>query len=130
MLPRMELLTCAADDCNESFEPEFPGHIYHDRTCAARMRQRRRRAKLKPRPNGGPGGNRQPRLFSRSELHRRKPAKSAPRPKSGDLFPVDGQAIFATMAVGIDDDSGVLIIGRKKRPGRLAAARPEAPLAA
>lgn len=78
------------------------------------MRQKRHRAKLKPTPNGGPpGGNRQSRLFSRSELHRRKPAKAAlkPKPKSGDLFPDDGQAIFATMAVGTNDD-GVRVIGR------------------
>jgi hypothetical protein len=128
---------CAADDCNEPFDPVLPEQLYHSERCAARMRQRRRRAKLKPNPRGGgPGGDRQPRLFSRSELHRRKPAKSAlkPKPKQDGLFPEDG--IHATQAIGYGfDDNGkisdLLVIGRTKRPpARVSVPLPEAPLAA
>ena len=97
----MSLPVCAFPRCRKTFEPAF-GQEEMQKFCSPECRnadgQRRWRERHKQKPNGGgpPGGNRQARLFSRSELHRRKPAKSAlkPKPKQDDLlfpdkFPVD-----------------------------------------
>lgn len=112
--------------------------------CATRVRVRRYRARKHGGGNGGPsGGKRQPTLFSRSELHRRKPAKStlAPKPKQDGLFPEDGAALYASFggAVSYNHDGSVSDNGRyskysvkssRRRPPQSVSQNPEKPLAA
>ena len=97
----MAYLVCAAEDCKQPFEPAF-GQEETQKFCSVRCRNRdgvrRYRARRKPRPNGGgPGGKRQPLLFSRSEMQRRKPAKSALKPKQDALFPADVRSWFLAL---------------------------------
>jgi hypothetical protein len=135
----MKLPLCAAEDCRQPFEPAFgqeQGQKYCSRQCGIRDRVRRHRLrKRRGGDDGGPGGKRQVRLFSRSEMTRRKTAKSTLKPKQDRLFPDDG-GIHATQAIGYGYDqngkiSDVLVIGRKSRnsPPRVSSTS-EAPLAA
>lgn len=143
MKPRL----CAADDCRKPFEPAFgqeQSQKYCSQRCATRMRVRicRARKRYGDDGGGGPGGRRQAALFSRSELHRRKPAKSAikPKPKQDDLFPDDGAALYASFggAVSYAQDGSVSDNARyskysvksSRRPPQSASQNPEKPLAA
>lgn len=73
---------------------------------ASRVRMRRYRARKRYGDDGGggPGGKRQPTLFSGSEFQRRKPAKATviPKPKQDGLFPLDGSGLIAAIGEAID----------------------------
>ncbi len=136
---------CAADDCKQPFEPIQEGQKYCSVQCRSRAGVHRYRARKRfgDDGGGGPGGKRQARLFSRSELHRTKPkpVKSAVKPKSGDLFPEDGVSLYATFGGAVDcaQEGAVSDNGERyakysvksgKRPSHSVPVIPEAPLAA
>jgi hypothetical protein len=123
---------CAAEDCRQPFERMHEFQKYCSRRCATRIYVRLCRARKRSGgDDGGPGGKRQPRLFTVSAMHRRKSAKSVvkPKPKQDGLFPEDG--IHATQAIGYGYDqngelSDVLVIGHYRAnfviPGKTSSA--------
>jgi hypothetical protein len=133
---------CAADDCNDPFDPVLPEQMYCTERCAARIRMRRYRARHKIKPNGGgPGGRRQSRLFPKSAMHRAgKPAKSVAKPKQDGLFPDDGPQLYASFggAAAYSQDGSLSDNARynkysvksDRRNSSLVSSIPEAPLAA
>jgi hypothetical protein len=96
MIARMELRICACG-CETPFEPVLPEQIYATDRCSAKIRMRRYRQRHKNKPRGGPPGRGTRLLFPKSELRRRKPAKSAlkPKPRQDALFP-DGEGLHVT----------------------------------
>lgn len=73
-------------------------------------------------------------LFSRSEMHRRKPNRAAvkPKPKQDDLFPEVREILAYDGGPVAQTDDGVLVIRRSaKLPTQnQPTAKPEAPIAA
>jgi hypothetical protein len=82
----MRLLTCAADDCNETFQfdPQNPLKKFHSIQCQTRMRLRRWRKSKRVGPDGGGGKRRQLALFSKQSVSAKR-AKPA-RPETAPLF--------------------------------------------
>ena len=82
----MSLRTCAADDCNETFEfdPENPLKTFHSVQCQARMRMRRWRKNQKSGPGGGGGKRRQLALFSKESVSAKRIKQ--PKPETAPLF--------------------------------------------
>jgi hypothetical protein len=85
----MKLITCAADDCIETFEfdPQNPLKEYHSVQCQRRVRARRWRANHKNKPGGGDGGGgkrRQMALFSKQSVSAKRVKQ--PRPETAPLF--------------------------------------------
>jgi hypothetical protein len=76
----MRLLTCAADDCTETFEfdPVNPLKKFHSVQCQTRTRLRRWRKSKRCGGGDGGGGGKQRRLFARPVLAKAKPPKHAP----------------------------------------------------
>jgi hypothetical protein len=76
---------CAADDCNNPFDPVLPEQIYCSRRCSTRMRVRRLRARRKNNPGPGGGGKRrQLALFSSQSVSAKRVKQ--PRPETAPLF--------------------------------------------
>ncbi len=76
---------CAADDCNNPFDPVLPEQIYCSRRCSTRMRVRRLRARRKNGPGGGGGGKRrQLALFAKQPVSAKRVKQ--PRPETAPLF--------------------------------------------
>ena len=81
-----DIRTCAADDCNETFEfdPQNPLKEFHSIQCQARMRMRRWRKNQKSGPGGGGGKRRQLALFSKESVSAKRIKQ--PRPETAPLF--------------------------------------------
>jgi hypothetical protein len=74
----MSLKACAADKCNNRFEPYSIDQIYCSPRCRTRMGVRAFRNRLKHGGDDDGGGGRQRRLFPKPALLKAKPPKAAP----------------------------------------------------
>ena len=57
MVAHMETRTCAADNCDNPFEPKIREQIYCSNACASRVRMRRLRDRRRKGGGSGGGGN-------------------------------------------------------------------------
>lgn len=103
----MNRLTCAADDCIETFDfnPVNPLKKFHSVQCGTRTRVRLKRARDRQKfgPDGG-GGGKQRRLFPKPMLAKAKPPKPVPVAEP-TLFESDLLAAFGGEAAYGQDGS-------------------------